>query len=54
MQEGNTPLHLAAERGDEDIVNDLLEAMGPEKSTYILKKNQVGWDGWLFGGEWRI
>jgi hypothetical protein len=32
-QAGNTPLHLAVNTGDLEIVDELLEFMGDDKST---------------------
>ncbi len=41
MQLGNTPLHLAANTGQLEIVKDLLEAMGKDQAMYLKMTNKV-------------
>jgi hypothetical protein len=42
LQEGNTPLHLAAMNGKVEVVNALIKRMNPETTNEaILKKNNV-------------
>ncbi len=42
MQNGDTPLHLAATDRPTENVKLLLEAMGDERKTYVQMTNNVG------------